>query len=94
MKPASPIRNRFLLAGDLVLIVTSVLASFALRLDLGPAFVYFMPQAWLMVAVALVVKPTIYYFFGLYRRYWVYASVRELRLIGRASCRERVCSVV
>ncbi len=90
MKPASPIRNRFLLAGDLVLIVTSVLASFALRLDLGPAFVYFMPQAWLMVAVALVVKPTIYYFFGLYRRYWVYASVRELRLIAVATAAAQV----
>jgi FlaA1/EpsC-like NDP-sugar epimerase len=90
MKPASPIRNRFLLAGDLVLIVTSVLASFALRLDLGPAFVYFMPQAWLMVAVALLVKPTIYYFFGLYRRYWVYASVRELRLIAVATAAAQV----
>ncbi len=85
MKPTQPIRNRFLLAGDLLLIVTSVLASFALRLDLGPTFVYFMPQAWLMVALALLVKPTVYYFFGLYRRYWAYASVRELRLIAVAT---------
>ncbi|MBM3122247.1 MAG: polysaccharide biosynthesis protein [Chloroflexi bacterium] len=85
MKPTQPIRNRFLLAGDLLLIVTSVLASFALRLDLGPTFVYFMPQAWLMVGLALLVKPTIYYFFGLYRRYWAYASVRELRLIAVAT---------
>ncbi len=90
MKPASPIRNRVLLAGDLMLIVTSVLASFALRLDLGPVFVYFMPQAWLMVAVALVVKPAAYYFFGLYRRYWVYASVRELRLIAVATAAAQV----
>src|SRR4030067_677734 len=90
MKPASPIRNRFLLAGDLVLIVTSVLASFALPLDLGPAFVHFRPQAGFMVAVALVVKPTIYYFFGLYRRYWVYASVRELRLIAVATAAAQV----
>jgi FlaA1/EpsC-like NDP-sugar epimerase len=85
MKPTQPIRNRFLLAGDLFLIVTSVLASFALRLDLGPTFVYFMPQAWLMVGLALLVKPTVYYFFGLYRRYWAYASVRELRLIAVAT---------
>ena len=34
-----------------------------------------------MIAIALVVKPLTYYLFGLYRRYWVYASVRELRLI-------------
>ncbi len=43
-----------------------------------------------MVAVALVVKPTIYYFFGLYRRYWVYASVRELRLIAVATAGAQV----
>jgi FlaA1/EpsC-like NDP-sugar epimerase len=90
MKPASPIRNRFLLAADLVLIVTSVLASFALRLDLGPTFVYFMPQAWSMVGVALLVKPIVYYFFGLYRRYWVYASIRELRLIAVATAAAQV----
>ncbi|HET7011068.1 MAG TPA: nucleoside-diphosphate sugar epimerase/dehydratase, partial [Anaerolineales bacterium] len=55
--------------------------SFALRLDIGPAFIDYLPRAWFMVAVALVVKPTVYYLFGLYRRYWVYASVRELSLI-------------
>jgi FlaA1/EpsC-like NDP-sugar epimerase len=37
-----------------------------------------------MVAAALLVKPVVYYFFGLYRRYWVYASVRELGIIAVA----------
>jgi FlaA1/EpsC-like NDP-sugar epimerase len=81
MKPPFQVRNRFLLLADLLLIVTSVLASFALRLDIGPAFTDYLPRAWFMVVVALVVKPTVYYLFGLYRRYWVYASVRELSLI-------------
>lgn len=81
MKPRIQVRNRTLLLGDLVLTVTAVLASFALRLDLGPAFGDYLPSAWAMVAVALVIKPAIYYLFGLYRRYWVYASTRELRLI-------------
>jgi FlaA1/EpsC-like NDP-sugar epimerase len=90
MKVTSQVRNRTILLGDLVLIVTSVLASFAMRLDLGPAFVYFMPQAWFMVAIALLVKPVVYYFFGLYRRYWVYASVRELRLITLATATAEV----
>ncbi len=85
MKPPIQIRNRFFLLADLVLIVTSVLASFALRLDIGPAFASYLPQAWLMVGIALVVKPTVYYLFGLYRRYWVYASVREIQLIGLAT---------
>jgi FlaA1/EpsC-like NDP-sugar epimerase len=80
-RPILQIRNRTLLLADLVLIVTAVLASFALRLDVGPLFNYYLPSAWTMVTIALIVKPLTYYLFGLYRRYWVYASVRELRLI-------------
>ena len=84
MRPRIQIRNRTLLLGDLVLVVTAVLASYALRLELGPAFAFYLPTAWVMMAVALLVKPVVYYFFGLYRRYWVYASVRELRIIAVA----------
>jgi FlaA1/EpsC-like NDP-sugar epimerase len=85
MKPAFQIRNRFLLFVDLILIVTSVLASFALRLDLGSVFLAYLPSARVMIIIALIVKPVIYYLFGLYRRYWVYASIRELRLIAVAT---------
>ena len=85
MRQPFQIRNRFLLLADLVLIVTAVLASFALRLDIGPTFVSYLPRIWLMVGIALLVKPTTYYLFGLYRRYWVYASVREIQLIGLAT---------
>jgi FlaA1/EpsC-like NDP-sugar epimerase len=79
------IRNRFLLLADLVLIVTAVLASFALRLDIGPAFTALLPSAMVMVVLALAIKPVVYYAFGLYRRYWLYASVREMRLIVAAT---------
>ena len=34
-----------------------------------------------MLGIALVVKLLVYYFFGLYRRMWIYASMRELRLV-------------
>ena len=81
-KPRFQIRNRFILVGDLILIVTSVLASFALRLDLGVAFLDYLPSAWVMLGIALAIKPVVYYLFGLYRRYWVYASIRELWLIA------------
>jgi FlaA1/EpsC-like NDP-sugar epimerase len=91
MKPAFQIRNRLLLIVDLLLIVTSVLASFALRLDLGPVFSAYLPSAWVMVVIALIVKPIVYYLFGLYRRYWVYASIRELRLIALATIAASVC---
>lgn len=81
MKPLFQIRNRYLLVADIFLIITAVLASFALRLDVGPVFTFYLPSALQMVALAVILKPAIYYLFGMYRRYWVYASVRELRLI-------------
>ena len=85
MKHPFQIRNRFLILADLVLIVTAVVASFALRLDIGPAFVSYLPQAGYMIAIALVVKPTVFYLLGMYRRYWVYASVREIQVIAVAT---------
>lgn len=80
MSSRSHVRNRFVLIGDLALTVVSVLGSFALRLDVSELPFYF-PAALVMCAVALLVKIPVYYFFGLYRRLWVYASTNELRLI-------------
>lgn len=74
------LRNRYVLIGDLALIIVSVMGSFALRLDVAQLPFYF-PAMLIMCGVALVVKTSAYYFFGLYRRLWVYASTRELRLI-------------
>ena len=76
--------NRLLLIGDLVLIIASVFGSFALRLELGPVFVFYLPQAVTMMVVALLVKPFVYYYFGLYSRVWAYASTRELKIITAA----------
>ena len=74
------IRNRYVLLGDLALIVVSVMGSFALRLDAEQLPFYF-PAILIMMAVALLAKVPVYYAFGLYRRLWVYASTNELRLI-------------
>jgi FlaA1/EpsC-like NDP-sugar epimerase len=76
--------NRWLFLGDLLLIAVCVIGSFALRLPLGPLFVFYLPQALVMIAIALVVKPVVYYLFGMYRRVWAYASMRELKLIVAA----------
>lgn len=84
LRPPFQVRNRYLLIGDLILIATSVLASFAIRLDLGQAFKDYLPSAIVMLVVALIVKPVVYYAFGLYRRYWAYASIREVRIIFAA----------
>jgi FlaA1/EpsC-like NDP-sugar epimerase len=76
--------NRLLFIGDLILIVASVFGSFALRLELGPLYLFYLPQAFTMIVVALLVKPLVYYSFGLYGRVWAYASTRELRIITAA----------
>jgi len=81
MKPRLFLRNRWLLLGDLLLIIISGLGSFALRTDLGPLFVYYLPQAIWLIGISLVVKPIIFRAFGFYRRLWAYASVQELKLI-------------
>lgn len=70
-----------LFLGDTILIVISALGSFALRLDIGPLFIWYLPQAYWFIAVTLVIKPIIYYIFGLYRRLWAYASTQELKVI-------------
>jgi len=84
MKPRLFLRNRIMLLGDLIIIVISALGSFALRTDLGPLFNFYLTQALWLVAIGLMVKPLVYYFYGLYRRMWIYASTRELRLIVAA----------
>ncbi|HEY6072491.1 MAG TPA: hypothetical protein VIV15_03645, partial [Anaerolineales bacterium] len=82
-KPRLQVRNRFVLIGDIALILISVLGSFALRLNASNLPFYF-PAVVMMCVVALVVKIPTFYFFGLYRRLWVYASTNELRLITAA----------
>jgi len=77
------IRNRYVLFGDLALIVVSVLGSFALRLDVGQLPYYFRAVLTMCLA-ALLVKVPVYYLFGMYRRLWIYASINELKLIAAA----------
>ena len=80
MSSRPQVRNRFVLIGDIALTIVSVLGSFALRLDVAELPFYF-PAALVMCVVALLIKIPVYYFFGLYRRLWIYASTSELRLI-------------
>lgn len=80
MSSRTHVRNRFVLIGDLALIIVSVLGSFALRLDVSQLPFYF-PAALMMCLAALAIKIPVYFSFGLYRRLWMYASTNELRLI-------------
>jgi FlaA1/EpsC-like NDP-sugar epimerase len=81
MKPKFLLQNRLIIIGDVLLIIIAALGSYALRTDLGPMFEFYLPQALFFTALALIVQPLVFYFFGLYRRMWVYASVQELKLV-------------
>lgn len=74
-------RNWHVLIADLVLIIASVLGSYALRYELDATFFFYLPSAMWMTAASLVIKPLIYRYFGLYRRMWIYASTKEMMLI-------------
>lgn len=84
MKNKPSLSNRYVLVGDLLLAVISVLGSYALRLELGSQFFDYLPSALWMIGLALIIKPVVYYLFGLYQRIWMYASVEELKLIVAA----------
>ena len=84
MKPNFLSRNRTVFVGDLILIIVCVIGSFVLRVPLGARLFDFRYQILTMIGVALITKPLVYNQFGLYRRVWAYASIRELKLIAIA----------
>lgn len=81
MKINTTVRNRYMLLLDFLLITASVFGSYALRFEWGEQFFYYLPSAYWMLGAALVIKPIVFYIFGLYRRLWSYASTQELKLI-------------
>ncbi len=81
MRTKPIMRNRYMVIIDMLLTVIAVFGAYALRLELGALFFFYLPSAFWMIAVSLLIKIPIYYMFGLYRRLWGYASTKELRLI-------------
>jgi FlaA1/EpsC-like NDP-sugar epimerase/UDP-N-acetylmuramyl pentapeptide phosphotransferase/UDP-N-acetylglucosamine-1-phosphate transferase len=69
-------RNRYILAADVVLVAFAACAGFLLRFD--ALFVYTRDEFPLFLVVVLFVKPLVFLAFGLYKRYWRYASVLDL----------------
>lgn len=82
MKTRFVLRNRYVFIGDLIIILIAAVGSFALRLDFGRLFVYYFPQAFWMAMIAVILKPIIFYTFGFYRRFWVYASMSEMKIVA------------
>ena len=78
------LRGRYLLLIDLVSVTLAAVAAFVIRYEaLWRVWPYIRHNAFFLVTV-LLVRPTVYYVFGLYRRWWRYASVSELVTIVQA----------
>ena len=77
------LRNRYFFGIDLVTTVICVVISYLLRFEFDRTLMtlYLKSMYW-MVGVALILKPFIYFKFGLYRQFWAYASINEMRLIA------------
>lgn len=70
-------RGRHLAAYDVVAVLLSIAGAFALRFDANDVYGHMRP--YLPVALLpLLVQPIVNVAFGLYRREWRYASVREM----------------
>jgi FlaA1/EpsC-like NDP-sugar epimerase len=75
-------RNRYVLLADLIAIAAAVIGAFVLRFDWG-AFPEREELGPYLIA-ALVIKPVLFYMFGMYSRYWRYTSIRDLRVVAPA----------
>src|SRR5690349_7981805 len=75
-------RNRYLLLADLPLIAVCALGAFALRFDL--VFFRHRPEFTAFLVVALLIKPLVFVAFGMYGRYWAYASAQDLLAVTLA----------
>ena len=86
------IRNRYFFIIDILMIVVCVVVSYMLRFEFNKTLLglYVKSMYW-MLGISLVIKPIVYYKFGLYRHLWVYASVNEMRLIVLSVASGSVC---
>ena len=77
----SQLRNRHFFFLDLIFLLLAPWLALALRLDALVIPEYFHVGLLVYMVVSLLVRLPIFYQFDLYRRFWQYASVDELRQI-------------
>ncbi len=75
------LRVRYLMTIDLAAILLAITFSFTFRyealMDIGPYLV----QNWTLLLLVPLIRLPVYYNFGLYRRLWRYASMKDLKAI-------------
>ncbi len=75
------LRNRHFLLLDVIILLLTPTLALMLRLDQLPIPETFRQGLLLYTGVALGIRLVTFYYAGLYRRYWKYASVDELKQI-------------
>src|SRR5690606_28882429 len=76
IQPPVLMRNRHLFLVDIVAIALAVWAAFAFRF--GWLFAQERTEFYLFILIAIPVKLTAFYVFGVYRRYWRFAGFWDL----------------
>jgi FlaA1/EpsC-like NDP-sugar epimerase len=86
------LRNRYLLLADLPLITVAAFGAFALRFDWE--FLSYRPEFSIYLLAALIIKPVVFFPFGMYQRYWRYATVMDLVAVALAVSTSSVAMAV
>ena len=76
-------RNRYLLFTDILVVALAAWGAFALRFDWF--FMRSRPEFLPFLAAAVLLKPVCFFWAGIYRRYWRYASIDDLMALCLAS---------
>ncbi|MBI2437510.1 MAG: polysaccharide biosynthesis protein, partial [Lentisphaerae bacterium] len=77
-------RNRHLFLLDIVLLALTPTLALVMRVDAAAWIPSYPPALIQFTLLALMIKLATFFLFGLYRRYWRYASVDELLSIALA----------
>ncbi len=80
-QPIFHLRNRDFLLLDILLLAVIPVMALTLRVNLPWGNVY-IQAIQIFTLLAIIIKLPIFYFFGLYRRYWRYASMDEVLTIA------------
>jgi dTDP-4-amino-4,6-dideoxygalactose transaminase len=72
----------FMILVDAILTLVSIFLAMMLRLEIlysgYSLFVYFLRQIWPFIIFTVILRPTVFYFSGIYRQLWRYATGRDL----------------
>lgn len=85
-------RNRYILLADLLAFTVAATGAFVLRFDY--LFFQYRSEFTFFLLIAILGKSVTFYGFGIYRRYWRYSSLPDLRLLFVATTWSSVLTAV